>query len=340
MLLYCSRAHPAGMGSCLPRLGLTAQQLDAILNRADTETAHEAFANFKATKEMQDKNPGVALGDVKRKTSTAKRKRSSLAENVSAGADGDSQAESSRVASDRQSVAPSVIPSEPFNTIDDYSYLFGSYDGNNGAAQFGPNQSTGLTPWLGPQTASADGQTLGQSSGQAAGQAPGPGSGPGPGASHPDYGARALINPYTGDLLSYGQINANNIVPGFAPQSHLTGMQSLFNNSGFGTTGTAGSYPFPTMASTLGDQKGSQPNSESSDQSPNTVEDKQRRLREAVANLATGKTQGLGTGVMSPEEMDQRQRAFEALKSSLDEDQDWNDRKTEIIQLFVYHLNK
>lgn len=60
--------HP-GLGSCLPRLGLTAPQLDAILNRADTDTAHDAFLTLKASKEMEEANPGIPLGQVKRKAS-------------------------------------------------------------------------------------------------------------------------------------------------------------------------------------------------------------------------------------------------------------------------------
>lgn len=54
----------------MPRLGLTAPQLDAIMNRADTETAHDAFFQLKASKEMEEANPGLPVGEVKRKAST------------------------------------------------------------------------------------------------------------------------------------------------------------------------------------------------------------------------------------------------------------------------------
>ncbi|WVF67121.1 hypothetical protein IAT40_001866 [Kwoniella sp. CBS 6097] len=67
-----------GLGSCLPRLGLSSNQLDAILNRADTDTAYEAFVNLKASKELQETNPGIRLGEPRRRPSESipsKRKR-------------------------------------------------------------------------------------------------------------------------------------------------------------------------------------------------------------------------------------------------------------------------
>ena len=67
---------PPGLGSCLPRLGLSAPQLDAILNRADTDTAHEAFLALKASREMQKDHPGLPLGSPRRRASAIKRKRS------------------------------------------------------------------------------------------------------------------------------------------------------------------------------------------------------------------------------------------------------------------------
>lgn len=61
-----------GLGSCLPRLGLTNEQLESILNRADSDTAYEAFVSFKASKELGEANPGIPLGQVrKRGDSTA-----------------------------------------------------------------------------------------------------------------------------------------------------------------------------------------------------------------------------------------------------------------------------
>ncbi|WVQ94504.1 hypothetical protein IAU59_001583 [Kwoniella sp. CBS 9459] len=72
-----------GLGSCLPRLGLSANQLDAILNRADTDTAYEAFVNLKASREMQETNPGIQMGERRRRPSESmpfKRKRDSTEE--------------------------------------------------------------------------------------------------------------------------------------------------------------------------------------------------------------------------------------------------------------------
>jgi len=58
------------MGSCLPRLGLSSAQLDAILNRADTDTAYEAFVALKASKELEKANPGIPLPGLKKREST------------------------------------------------------------------------------------------------------------------------------------------------------------------------------------------------------------------------------------------------------------------------------
>ena len=62
-------------------MGLSATQLEAILHRADTDTAHEAFLALKmskATREMAEANPGLPLGEVKRRASSGKRKRQSV----------------------------------------------------------------------------------------------------------------------------------------------------------------------------------------------------------------------------------------------------------------------
>ncbi|WVQ64790.1 uncharacterized protein L199_002959 [Kwoniella botswanensis] len=64
-----------GLGSCLPRLGLSADGLDAILTRSDTDTAYEAFVNLKASKEQLAAHPGMKYGATRRRGSTIKRKR-------------------------------------------------------------------------------------------------------------------------------------------------------------------------------------------------------------------------------------------------------------------------
>lgn len=47
-----------------------------MLNRADTDTAHDAFLALKASKELEAANPGLPMGDVRRKPKeTGKRKR-------------------------------------------------------------------------------------------------------------------------------------------------------------------------------------------------------------------------------------------------------------------------
>nr|XP_019004725.1 uncharacterized protein I203_02849 [Kwoniella mangroviensis CBS 8507]OCF68186.1 hypothetical protein I203_02849 [Kwoniella mangroviensis CBS 8507] len=64
-----------GLGSCLPRLGLSADGLDAILTRSDTDTAYEAFVNLKASKEQLAAHPGMKYGATRRRASATKRKR-------------------------------------------------------------------------------------------------------------------------------------------------------------------------------------------------------------------------------------------------------------------------
>ena len=106
-----------GLGSCLPRLGLSAPQLEAILSRADTDTAHEAFLALKASTQMQKDNPGIPLGEPRR--GSVKRKR---------GTQDDLAAEGNK-----GSAAGSATPDGPAQTqplrqetenYGNYSYLF------------------------------------------------------------------------------------------------------------------------------------------------------------------------------------------------------------------------
>jgi hypothetical protein len=72
-------ADSTGLGSCLPRLGLNARELDDMLHRADTDSAYEVFLKLKASRELEAANPGIQLGEVKRQGSggvkSSKRKR-------------------------------------------------------------------------------------------------------------------------------------------------------------------------------------------------------------------------------------------------------------------------
>ncbi|ORX33644.1 hypothetical protein BD324DRAFT_639017 [Kockovaella imperatae] len=130
-----------GLGSCLPRLGLSAPQLDAILNRADTDTAYDAFIALKASKELEEANPGIPLGLVRKREgnpsgSAAKRKRSSVIDQEGGPPTGDSGGVSNRDEPPRGS-SSSVPPAGHKDTPEDvkpssdainmpgpYSYLF------------------------------------------------------------------------------------------------------------------------------------------------------------------------------------------------------------------------
>ncbi|KAJ9094758.1 hypothetical protein QFC21_005917 [Naganishia friedmannii] len=47
-----------GLATCLPRLGLTEESMDAFVNRAETEAAHEAYEALKAAKRKEEQSGG------------------------------------------------------------------------------------------------------------------------------------------------------------------------------------------------------------------------------------------------------------------------------------------
>ncbi|KAJ9120542.1 hypothetical protein QFC24_005217 [Naganishia onofrii] len=49
-----------GLATCLPRLGLTQESMDAFVNRAETEAAHEAYEALKAAKAKEEQSGGPA----------------------------------------------------------------------------------------------------------------------------------------------------------------------------------------------------------------------------------------------------------------------------------------
>lgn len=138
----------SGLGSCLPRLGLSAPQLDAILNRADTDTAYEAFTALKASKELEEANPGIPFGEIKRKptltTATTKRKRDSTADAGPSTGSGTRQTFDSAPNSGKSvslNDTPEAKPIQQSNTrqsnpeqsnyADTYNYLFPDQPGND-----------------------------------------------------------------------------------------------------------------------------------------------------------------------------------------------------------------
>ncbi|KAK4687397.1 hypothetical protein P7C73_g2728, partial [Tremellales sp. Uapishka_1] len=126
----------SGLGSCLPRLGLSAPQLEAILSKADTDTAYEAFINLKASREMEAANPGIKVGELKRRTTldkdkAGKRKRGSFSVDRSSDAATPEDVLSASLPGSSTSAtngpkrprAPTQLPS-----FSDYAYLFPDMD--------------------------------------------------------------------------------------------------------------------------------------------------------------------------------------------------------------------
>jgi hypothetical protein len=53
-----------GLATCLPRLGLTQESMDAFVNRAETEAAHEAYEALKAAKKQEEQGGGTAAASL------------------------------------------------------------------------------------------------------------------------------------------------------------------------------------------------------------------------------------------------------------------------------------
>ena len=127
------------MGSCLPRLGLSATQLDAILNRQDTDTAHEAFVALKASREASGENgdDGLPFGSG-RPVADGKRKRWSTSDDPRPKSNSDPVRSPERHDSADTNDAPVVGPSTDFEA---FSYLFPGQSSVYNATAPQPNYS-------------------------------------------------------------------------------------------------------------------------------------------------------------------------------------------------------
>ena len=300
-----------GLGSCLPRLGLSAAQLDAILNRSDTDTAYEAFVNLKASKEMEEKNPGVTLGEIKRKT-PHKRKRDDDPTRKDNGTGSAMQSGTNtpepinNLSSLRTEAIAATNPAAP----DSYSYLFPSYD---------------------------PGWAARGSAGQAA---------PGPMPDFSNMGQMPFpygMPPPTPEQLRMYGMPSPMYPPWNTPFGDFGGFGLTVSGQGQGTM----PYPMPMpMDNAPGPSNGSQqvkaPGPAVSIPGPSEAsgpgKDGEDRVREALTRMMHSK--GLSDGRnMTAEEVDERVRVQKDLMEALKEDEGMR-KRTEPFQLIAYHINK
>lgn len=348
----------SGLGSCLPRLGLTAPQLDAILNRADTDTAHEAFLTLKATKEMEEANPGLPLGEVKRKASTnasgAKRRRDGTgtaehetehelhSNSTPGGAEKRFKEEPSLSGT---AAGPSGSQSQQPQQATNYDFFFpdleamanGRYPPAMAGSPYNPpNQQSGFPFFSGPGLggwAVQQGQNM--SDQPPNNQNYGPGMGMGMGFAVPmGYGPNGQNQ---ANFSGFGLT-----VPGGSGNGHMGGQPgqgNLFpgngNGNGNGNNGNNAQSGYSPASNISGAGQANQNQagpSRSGSGSNEPMTEKSRRLKEAVASLTEGDRRVLEGNPMTPQEMAERFQVQEKLMSSLPEG-DQNNRMLEAMQV-------
>jgi len=304
----------------LPRLGLSAPQLDAILTRADTDTAYEAFLALKASTQMKKDNPGLPLGSPRRRASSGKRKRTSVSEETPR-AEGTVLQNTSTLAASPESFKrsqPERQESEPYGS---YAYLFPDLDAFANTP-VNPNPPLAAVPPPAPPQPQHQPQP--QSQPQAPSSTPW-------GNTYPPQGNAGYSQP---PAMSHQQQYPQNM-----SMSQPTMYAQPFQQSGFGLTLPPSAPPqpmqFPPDYPAMPQMSGPGPGAEVDDA------ERQRHLRAAVANLTAQEGPGATGGNMTPDQVEERRRAQEELSKSMKADGvfDW-DQKTEAVQLITYHLNK
>ncbi|OWT36314.1 hypothetical protein J008_05776 [Cryptococcus neoformans] len=326
-----------GLGSCLPRLGLSADQLDAILNRADTDTVYEAFINLKASRELEISNPGIKLGEPRRRASNLppKRKRTEgegdtpvgPAETPEDGASGAGKEkgktlQNSDISNSKRvkSVFDQPIPS------DEYTYLFPDLDSMLMASESFDDPSISRLDISGQ---------MGQS------RVPNE-------PSRVDYGQQQRLMPSNTGNVRFPSYGASTALGGSAdmsgfgltiPPNPLAG--DPLANLGVSNSSSANYPPSnPSMPSSVtpirpvaplvSDGNQSTRGSSTSNE-PSAQNDPMRRL----AADHRGAFDGPG---MTSQEIEKRRKAEDSLIKSIEEG-DTPDRKLEAMQLITYHLN-
>ncbi|BEJ14272.1 hypothetical protein CspHIS471_0400390 [Cutaneotrichosporon sp. HIS471] len=324
MVKNMSQFFGEGLGSCLPRLGLTPQMLDAILNRADTDTAYEAFVQLKASKEQGGKNDPTPFLSKKAArgpmphfppdpSSAPKRKRRSRKDDDDDDDDDDypvfdftGAAEAKKARGESSATGASWSGGAAMSPLNGLSEFF-SKGGEWDFLFPDPTNMSVATPGPGPSTMA--------------------------GHDVVDTGGFPVRMGGGGPPLGAG----------LTQRGATSGIRTVSSGT---SPALAGAQPPPPSASGTGRGPGSTPSSGIHDvHSPNADVEHQRSLRAAVAHLTNSvpETASSPRIVTNPNNMTQaqveeRRRLQEQLRKSLEGD-DETERKTEALQLITYHLN-
>ena len=335
------------------------------MNRADTDTAYDAFLALKASKEVEEANPGIVLGEVKHRRShveKGKRKRGSI--------DGDPGSASVDLSADNASQGRASIPNDhepqmsqngqtvpnghvacdtgfehkpsldPDNALEQYSYLFPDLEALASNAQMSTQPSNPLSiPYSAVAPSGYYGNALG----------------PFPPQSTP-YGMGVTSYPFNVNSPSWFNLFQTPLTTPFAsndPSQQLGFPEAVSNN-----TRVNGSFP-PAASSQVdsggpntpisgqGGASGMSNGSSSSNaghvqvvaekKTPTSDElETQRLLRTAIEKAADGKGH---PSRMTVQEIEERQRLLKELSDSLMA-AGVSDRILEALQLVSYHLTK
>ncbi|WWD16612.1 hypothetical protein CI109_101040 [Kwoniella shandongensis] len=320
-----------GMGSCLPRLGLSAVQLDAILNRADTDTAYEAFVNLKASREMETANPGLKMGEPRRRSSsTFKRKRGNSPDDNGRQEGPSSSGPSAGGSSSTQGAGAIGQKSNNERTpiSEEFTYLFPDLDGMmivsdaygaHNAPRSGPvaqqgessSASGGPPPLPPPRMESQEGHRHGYAQQLMHDTAKGPQPYP-----NQQYNAQPATYPNS-DLSGFGiTIPASSAVED--PMSSLAGPSSASSQTQAGYA-QKHAHILTTDVGLADDER-------------------QKQLTAAVHSITHNDNTSFDGPGMTAAELAERRRQQDQLMKTIEQG-DRSDRKMEAMQLITYHLN-
>lgn len=331
------------------------------MNRADTDTAYEAFVKLRASREQEEANPGIPFGEIKRKPANAqsKRKRDSMAEGLGSSSLGPGDTAHEGSASHTPDYKPAAKVARPIeaqpeitNYGDTYSYLFP--DANSSTDwRYQPNDQSGNAPY----PASPLGQYRDQSADQQQQQQQQ--------RSQQQYNFQDPQGPR--GMFPLGG-------PMYQPQGNMWGPFGAMTGdlSGFGLTLPPG-QAIPQVMSSLAGQAapGGGERSYAMDHAPTSVsapsssgpiasatpdlsDQDQQRLKQAVKLMVQGK--GVTDGpTMSAQEVEERMRVQRNVIDSFREDEVLRKRIEPMqvrtpnhqmtgdladFQLIAYHINK
>ncbi|WVQ78739.1 hypothetical protein IAT38_000826 [Cryptococcus sp. DSM 104549] len=330
-----------GLGSCLPRLGLSADGLDAILNRADTDTAYEAFINLKASRELENANPGIKLGEPRRKTSSAvKRKRDEEQETP---ASEPPEAGPSRGKSKGKSTSGEPLKRTKSDTdmragpSDEYTYLFPDLDGILMGA--GNEYDDPSIQRFDPSAQLQQSQQIQQRAAQSQS------------AQRQEYGQRAYspnVSSTGVNFAPYPDISGFGLTlpPHVGPGGPLLNSGGGVGPSGLGQSGEPSSermHPGPVDHAPSPPLQEYNPQGRSQGPPPPMPRSaghshQEQLVRDTIDTMTRDGSHPFDGPGMSASERNERRIAQESLIKSIEE-YNPSDRKLEAMQLITYHLN-